>query len=52
MTIGFNVGYLLDVLGVIDGDQVQMSVIDSNSSTLLTPKGSNECRYVVMPMRL
>ena len=52
MTIGFNVGYLLDVLGVIDGDQVQMSVIDSNSSTLLTPKGSNACRYVVMPMRL
>jgi DNA polymerase-3 subunit beta len=52
MTIGFNVGYLLDVLGVIDGEQVQMSVIDSNSSTLLTPKGSVECRYVVMPMRL
>jgi DNA polymerase-3 subunit beta len=52
MTIGFNVGYLLDVLGVIDGEQVQMSVIDSNSSTLLTPRGSDECRYVVMPMRL
>jgi DNA polymerase-3 subunit beta len=52
MTIGFNVGYLLDVLAVIDGEQVQMSVIDSNSSTLLTPKGSVECRYVVMPMRL
>lgn len=52
MTIGFNVGYLLDVLGVLDGDQVQMAVIDSNSSSLLTQKGSGECRYVVMPMRL
>lgn len=52
MTIGFNVGYLLDVLGVIDGDQVQMAVVDSNSSTLLTQKDSSECRYVVMPMRL
>jgi DNA polymerase-3 subunit beta len=52
LTIGFNVGYLLDVLAVIDGEQIQMSVIDSNSSTLLTPKGSGECRYVVMPMRL
>lgn len=52
MTIGFNVGYLLDVLGVLDGDQVQVAVIDSNSSSLLTQKGSNECRYVVMPMRL
>lgn len=52
MTIGFNVGYLLDVLGVLDGDQVQMAVIDSNSSSLVTQKGSTECRYVVMPMRL
>lgn len=52
MTIGFNVGYLLDVLGVLDGDSVQMAVIDSNSSSLLTQKDSSECRYVVMPMRL
>ena len=52
LTIGFNVGYLLDVLGVLDSDQVQMAVIDSNSSSLITPKESTECRYVVMPMRL
>ena len=52
MTIGFNVGYLLDVFGVLDGDEVQIAVIDSNSSALVTQKGSNECRYVVMPMRL
>jgi DNA polymerase-3 subunit beta len=52
MTIGFNVGYLLDVLGVLDGDQVEMAVIDSNSSSLLTEKDASECRYVVMPMRL
>jgi len=52
LTIGFNVGYLLDVLGNLDGDQVQMAVIDSNSSTLLTQSGSTDCRYVVMPMRL
>ena len=52
MTIGFNVGYLLDVLGVLDGDEVQVAVIDSNSSSLITQKDSVECRYVVMPMRL
>lgn len=52
MTIGFNVGYLLDVLGVLDGDDVQVAVIDSNSSSLITQKDSVECRYVVMPMRL
>ncbi len=52
LTIGFNVGYLLDVLGVIDTETVSMALIDSNSSTLMTPADSNECRYVVMPMRL
>jgi DNA polymerase-3 subunit beta len=52
MTIGFNVGYLLDVLNVIDGDEVEMAVIDSNSSSLIRQKDSDDCRYVVMPMRL
>jgi len=52
MTIGFNVGYLLDVLSTIDGDDVEIAVIDSNSSCLITQKESNEWRFVVMPMRL
>lgn len=53
MTIGFNVSYLLDVLGVLDSDQVQMAVIDANSSSLITADtGNGSCRYVVMPMRL
>lgn len=52
ISIGFNVGYLLDVLGVIDTDTVTMALVDSNSSTLVTPADSSECRYVVMPMRL
>lgn len=52
LTIGFNVGYLLDVLGAIDGDDVEVAVIDANSSSLITPKGADDCRYVVMPMRL
>jgi len=52
MTVGFNVGYLLDVLNVIDTQEVNMAVIDSNSSTLVTAGDSNDCRYVIMPMRL
>lgn len=52
ITIGFNVGYLLDVLGVVGTESVQMSLIDSNSSTLITPDGSDDCRYIIMPMRL
>ena len=50
--VGFNVGYLLDVLNVLDTKQVSMSLIDSSSSALMTPAGSMDCRYVVMPMRL
>lgn len=52
LTIGFNVGYLLDVLGVIDTETVAFALVDSNSSTLITPADSSECRYVIMPMRL
>lgn len=52
ITVGFNVGYLLDVLGALDTDTVNMALVDSNSSTLVTPQGSTECRYVIMPMRL
>ncbi len=52
ITIGFNVSYLLDVLGVLDTEQVSMALIDADSSCLITANGSAECRYVIMPMRL
>ena len=50
--IGFNVTYLLDALGAIDGDRVQIGLIDENSSCLITVPGKQDCKYVVMPMRL
>ena len=52
MEIGFNVNYLLDALGAIDGDRVQVGLTDSNSSCLVTAPGVLSARYVVMPMRL
>ena len=52
MTIGFNVGYLLDVLGVIDSDDVNIAVTDANSSSLITSANGSNCRFVIMPMRL
>ena len=52
MSIGFNVGYLLDVLGVIDTETVKMSLTDPNSSSVITDNQSDDSRYVVMPMRL
>ncbi|MCH8136517.1 MAG: DNA polymerase III subunit beta [Proteobacteria bacterium] len=50
--IGFNVTYLLDALGAIDSEQVTLSVLDGNSSCLLREPGNDDCKYVVMPMRL
>jgi len=50
--IGFNVNYLLDALGAVDGDEVTMSVLDGNSSCLIRQPGKDECKFVVMPMRL
>ena len=50
--IGFNVNYLLDALGAVDGDEVTLSVQDSNSSCLIRQPGSDDCTFVVMPMRL
>jgi DNA polymerase-3 subunit beta len=50
--IGFNVNYLLDALGGIESDEVAFSLVDSNSSCLLREPGNEDCKYVVMPMRL
>lgn len=50
--IGFNVNYLLDAIGAIDGDEVTVSVLDSNSSCLIREPGNTAEKFVVMPMRL
>ena len=52
LEVGFNVGYLVDVLGVLDADRVQMTLSDPNSSALLEEPGGGDAMYVVMPMRL
>jgi len=50
--IGFNVNYLLDALGAVESDEVTLSVVDGNSSCLVREPGNDDCKYVVMPMRL
>lgn len=52
LEIGFNVGYLLDVLGVLSGEEVRFSLSDPNSSALLEESDGGDSLYVVMPMRL
>ncbi len=50
--IGFNVNYLLDALNAIETDEVNLALVDGNSSCLLREPGKDDCKYVVMPMRL
>ncbi|XLX40428.1 DNA polymerase III subunit beta [Ectopseudomonas mendocina] len=52
LEIGFNVSYLLDVLGVMSTEQVRLILSDSNSSALLQEADNDDSAYVVMPMRL
>ena len=53
LEMGFNVSYLIDVLGVLGGDNVTITLSDSNSSALIQDGNqNNSAMYVVMPMRL
>ena len=50
--IGFNVGYLMDVLANMGQDMVTVSLHDANSSALITNPEFEGFKYVVMPMRI
>lgn len=52
LEIGFNVSYLLDVLGVLSGEKIKFSLSDPNSSALVEESVDGDSLYVVMPMRL
>jgi DNA polymerase III subunit beta len=52
LEIGFNVGYLLDVLNTLSTDLVVLHLNDANSSALVEGVGNVGASYVVMPMRL
>jgi DNA polymerase-3 subunit beta len=52
LDVGFNVGYLLDVLNNTSVESVEWGFNDANSSALLTIPGNDRFKYVVMPMRI
>ena len=52
LEIGFNVSYLLDVLNVLKGEGVRLTLSDSSSSALVEDAADGSAVYVVMPMRL
>lgn len=52
MEIGFNANYLLDALHAIKTKQVILDISDPSSSCLVLPNNNEQCKYVIMPMRL
>lgn len=52
LQIGFNVGYLIDVLNVLSEDKVRFTLSNANSSVLIDGEANANSVYVVMPMRL
>jgi DNA polymerase-3 subunit beta len=52
LEIGFNARYLLDILGEIDGDTVEVHLADAAGPTLLRENDKSNALYVLMPMRV
>ena len=50
--IGFNARYLLDILGQIEGDQVEVHLADAAAPTLIRENDKAAALYVLMPMRV
>ncbi len=52
MEMSFNAQYLLEVLNVLDGDDVAMTMTEANQSVLVQDPQQQDQTYVVMPMRV
>lgn len=52
LTIGFNAKYLLDALGVLDGDEVSLLLNNDSAPGVLHEVGNESYTYVIMPMRI
>ena len=54
LEICFNAQYILDFLGAVDSDNVQLEFKDETSQAVMRPVGDGGCdyTYVIMPMRV
>jgi DNA polymerase-3 subunit beta len=52
LEIGFNARYLLDILGQVEGDIVEIHLADAAAPTLLRENDKAAALYVLMPMRV
>jgi DNA polymerase-3 subunit beta len=52
LEIGFNARYLLDILGQIEGDVMEVHLADAAAPTLIRENDKAPALYVLMPMRV
>ncbi|NJC35007.1 DNA polymerase-3 subunit beta [Sphingomonas jejuensis] len=52
LEIGFNARYLMDILGQIEGDLVEVHLADAGAPTLIRENDESQALYVLMPMRV
>ena len=52
LEIGFNANYIIDAVGALNSDEIELGLTDANSSCTLNSPGDTSQQYVVMPMRL
>ncbi len=50
--IGFNSRYLLDILGQLQGDTIEVHLADASAPTLIRENDKSPALYVLMPMRV
>ena len=50
--IGFNVNYLLEALKACDSEQIDLGLLDPNTSCTFHAAGNSDTLYLIMPMRL
>jgi len=52
LEIGFNSRYLLDITNQIEGENIEFSLADPGSPTIVRDQDDNTSLYVLMPMRV
>ncbi|WP_234053746.1 MULTISPECIES: DNA polymerase III subunit beta [unclassified Xanthobacter] len=52
VAIGFNGNYVQDILRAVPGDRVRFELADPGSPAMLAAVGNDDCRFVLMPMRV
>jgi DNA polymerase-3 subunit beta len=52
ITLGFNAGYLLDSITVINEEEVVIKIKDKDSPVTITPLHDNKYTCIIMPMEI